>query len=349
MAPLVQHDYWTSGVSIRTAIILAVFISTLHIYTLKRSYTVRIVVMGTGGLGGYFGGLLARSGAEVTFVARGAHLQVLQQYGLQVRSVHGDFTLPVQACETVEALAPADLILFCVKTYGLEAAAALLQPVIAENTVLLTLQNGVDTPSELLKIVGRGTVLPGVTRTGSTLAEPGVIVQETSDRTIEFGALDNHGQREAERIKAVLAGAEIPAIIAADIRKVLWEKLVFISAFSGLTTLTGLAPADVLSHDPTRRLYREVMQEAAAVGQGVGVDIDDNIAVQILEYLDTRDELGESSMAVDFKRRRPIEVDALNGAVVRHGQRLGIPTPVNATIYASLTVMDEVQRRVSAG
>jgi len=303
--------------------------------------------MGTGGLGGYFGGLLARSGAEVNFIARGAHLQVLQNRGLSVRSVHGDFVIPVQACETVEGLAAADLVLFCVKTYAVEEAVALLQPVVADHTVLLTLQNGVDTPSELQEIFGRGIVLAGVTRTGSTLAEPGVIVQQTSDRVIEFGALNRQGQSAVDGVRAVLEAADIPAVAADDIRKLLWEKLVLISAFSGLGALTGLSTAQLLAHGPTRQLYRDTMQETAVVGQAAGVAIDPDIVTRTLTYLDAQDDPGESSMAVDFQRGRPIELEAINGAVVRHGQRLQIPAPVNNTIYASLTVMDQVNRRVS--
>jgi len=314
----------------------------------EESGTVRIVVMGSGGLGGYFGGLLARSGAEVKFIARGAHLQALQNHGLSVRSVHGDFVVPVQAYETAEGLAPADLVLFCVKTYAVEAAAALLQPVVADHTVVLTLQNGVDTPTQLQDAFGRGIVLAGVTRMGSTLAEPGVIVQQTSDRAIEFGALDRQGQGVLEQVRAALEAADVPAVAVHDIRKILWEKLVFISAFSGLATLSGLLPAQLLAHVPTRQLYRDAMQETAAVGQAAGVAIDPDIVTQTLMYLDAQDDLGESSMAVDFQRGHPIEVEAINGAVVRHGQRLQIPTPVNRTIYASLTVMDQVYRRVSS-
>src|SRR5262245_30959402 len=127
----------------------------------------RIVVMGSGGLGGYFGGLLARSGADVTFVARGAHLQALQERGLTVRSINGDFALPVQACTDPAGLPSADVILFCVKTYDAVAAAALLQPVVTATTILLTLQNGVDMAADLQKTYGRGTVLAGVTRGGS--------------------------------------------------------------------------------------------------------------------------------------------------------------------------------------
>ena len=309
----------------------------------------RILVMGAGGLGGYFGSLLARSGADVTFVARGKNLQALQTRGLTVRSVNGDFALRVQACADPAGLPPADVVLFCVKTYDVAAAAALLQPVVAARTVVLTLQNGVDTPSDLQTTFGRGTVLAGITRSGSTLVEPGVIVQPTTDRAIEFGSLDGQAQPQVEAVHRLLTGADIPAVVSADIQKSLWEKLVFISAFSGLSTLTRLTVAEVLAQAPTRDLYRTVIQETAAVARAAQIKVVPEIVEQTMHYLDTSGDPGESSMAVDFQQRRRIEVEAIHGAVVRHGRRVQIPTPVNATIYASLVVMDQYNRQPSPG
>ena len=305
----------------------------------------RIVVMGTGGLGGYFGGLLARAGGDVTFVARGANLEALQGHGLTVRSVNGDFTLSnVQACADPSGLPPADFILFTVKTYGVEDATALLQPVVAQDTVLLTLQNGVDTPEILRQALGRGTVLAGITRIGSTLVEPGVIEQPTHDRAIEYGSLDEQGEAALERVRELLEAAAIPVLLSPDIRKSLWEKLVLISAFAGLSALTGLSPNQLLARRPTRTIYAQVMEEAAAVARAAGVDLEADTAARILAYLDAEGELGSASMAVDFQHRRRTEIEAISGAVVRHGRRLGVPTPVNETIYAALVVMDGYQR-----
>ena len=305
----------------------------------------RIFVMGTGGLGGYFGGLLARAGGDVTFVARGSNLEALQKRGLKVWSVNGDFTLPnVQACADPSGVPQADFLLFAVKTYGVGDATALLQPVVGPDTVLLTLQNGVDTPGYLQQAFGRGTVLAGITRIGSTLVEPGVIEQPTSDRAIEYGRLDEHGEAALERVRQLLEAADIPVLLSPDIRKSLWEKLVLISAFAGLSALTGLSPNQLLARQPTRTVYLQVMEEAAAVARAAGVALPADTAAQILSYLDAEGELGSASMAVDFQHRRRTEIEAINGAVVRHGQRLGIPTPVNETIYAALVVMDGYQR-----
>ena len=306
----------------------------------------RTVIMGTGGLGGYFGGLLARAGGDVTFIARGANLQALQARGLTVWSVNGDFTLPVvQACADPRGMPEADFVLFGVKTYGVGDAAALLQPVVGPNTILLTLQNGVDTPAYLQQAFGRGTVLGGITRIGSTLVEPGVIEQPTQDRAIEFGSLDAHGDAAVGPVRSLLEAADIPVVLSPDIRKSLWEKLVLISAFAGLSALTGLSPNQLLARQPTRTVYTHVMEEAAAVARAAGVALAPDVAAQILAYLDAEGELGVASMAVDFQQHRRTEIEAINGAVVRHGERLGVPTPVNETIYGALVVMDGYHRK----
>lgn len=304
----------------------------------------RIVVMGSGGLGGYFGGLLARSGAAVTFVARGAHLQALQERGLTVRSVHGDFTLPVHACADPAGVGAADVVLFCVKTYDAPAAAALLQPVVAAQTVVLTLQNGVDMAAELHAIFGRGTMLAGVSRIGSTLVAPGVIEQPTPGRLIEFGSAEPQAQAAVERLRQLLEHAGIPTRVTPDIQRSLWEKLVYIAAFSGLSTLTRLRPAQLLAHATTRATYRTVMQETAAVAWAAGIGVAADIVERTLHDLETSGDPGESSMSMDFQRRRPLEVEAINGAVVRHGQRLHVPTPLNQAIYHALLVMDHYNR-----
>ena len=306
----------------------------------------RIVIMGSGGLGGYFGGLLARSGADVRFVARGAHLQALQERGLTVRSVHGDFTVPVRASADLHGFPPADVVLFCVKTYDAAAAAALLQPVVAATTTVLTLQNGVDMAADLRATFGRGTILAGVTRMGSTLVAPGVIEQPTTDRLIEFGSLTGQEQEETERVRTLCLAAGIPTLISSNIQRSLWEKLVFIAPFSGLSTLTRLTPGQLLAHAPTRGLYHTVMQETAAVAQAAA-DVEPEIVERTMHYLDTAGDPGDSSMAMDFQRQRRIEVDAINGAVVRHGQRLQVPTPLNDVIYHSLLVMDRYNRQVA--
>jgi 2-dehydropantoate 2-reductase len=304
--------------------------------------------MGTGGLGGYFGGLLARSGADVTFIARGANLQALQERGLMIRSVHGDFALAVRACADPAGLPAVDFVLFCVKTYDVAEATELLQPVVLAQTILLTLQNGVDTAAELQAKFQNSTVLAGITRTGSTLIAPGVIEQPTMDRAIELGSpVPGRYQEQVEQVRTLLAQADIPVAVVSGIQRSLWEKLVYISAFAGLSTLTGLSPNQILAQGPTRALYRTVMEETAAVARAAGVEVAPDIVEHTMQYLDAEGDLGSASMAVDFQRRQRIEIEAINGAIVRHGKRLGVPTPVNETIYAAVVVMDAYQRAAS--
>jgi 2-dehydropantoate 2-reductase len=279
-------------------------------------------------------------------VARGAHLQALQEQGLIVRSINGDFTVPVQARADPRELPPAGLVLFCVKTYDAAAAAALLQPVIDAQTIVLTLQNGVDMAADLQTTFGRGTVLAGVTRIGSTLVAPGVIEQPTTDRLIEFGSLTGQQQEQVERVRTLCTTAGVPTLVSPNIQRSLWEKLVFIAPFSGLSTLTRLTPTQLLAHEHTRGLYRAVMQETAAVAQAAA-GVAPETAERTLHYLDTAGDLGESSMAVDFQRQRRIEVEAIHGAMVRHGQRLGIPVPLNQMIYNTLVVMDHYNRQTA--
>ena len=232
------------------------------------------------------------------------------------------------------------------KTYDAAAAAALIQPVVAATTTLLTLQNGVDMAPDLRATLGRGTVLAGVTRIGSTLSAPGVIEQPTTDCVIEFGSLTGQEHDQVKHVRTLLEGAGIPTLVSPNIQRSLWAKLVFIAPFSGLSTLTRLTPAQLLAYASTRVLYRSVMQETAAVAQ-VAAGVAPDIVERTMHYLATAGDPGDSSMAVDFQRQRRIEVEAINGAVVRHGQRLQVPTPLHQMLYNALVVMDHYNRQAA--
>jgi len=198
----------------------------------------RIVVMGTGGTGGYFGAKLARAGEDVTFVARGPHLAAIQAEGLRVRSaIEGEWTVRAPAVERVDGLPAADLVLFCVKSFDTETAAAAVRPVVGPATGVLSIQNGVDNEDKLAAILGRGHVLGGVAQVFATIAAPGVISHVLLGR-IQFGEMDG---AETDRARAFLAACErasIPAEISPNVRRALWEKYVFLTAQSGMTALT---------------------------------------------------------------------------------------------------------------
>ncbi|MGH7374074.1 MAG: ketopantoate reductase family protein, partial [Candidatus Rokuibacteriota bacterium] len=247
----------------------------------------RIVVMGSGGTGGYFGAKLARAGEEVTFVARGAHLAALRDNGLRIKSaVEGDWTVRAAAVERLDGAPAADLVLFCVKSFDTEEAARLIRPVVGPATGVLSVQNGVDNEEKLAQVLGAGHVLGGAVRVFATIEAPGVIAH-TFGGHLAFGEMDG---RETERARAILAAcrkASIPAELVPDVTRALWEKYVFLTTHAGVTALTR-CPAGVLRAVPeVRELYRRTVTEILAIGRAAGVPVDDGLLEQGMKFLDT--------------------------------------------------------------
>ena len=296
----------------------------------------RIAVMGSGGIGGYFGGLLARAGADVTFIARGPHLEAIRARGLTVRSAVGDFTVAVRATDDPGTVGPVELVLFSVKGYDTEEAARRMTPMLGEDSSVLCLQNGVDNEEKLAGILGRGRVLGGVVHILSTIAEPGIIHQTAGPRTIRFGEMDGGRTPRLERILSALTTVGIAASISERIVVDLWEKFLFICAHGGVTALTRLGVGDILGCPETAALYRAVMEEIAAVGTGTGVPIPDDAVDRALSFARSLAPGMRSSLAHDLERGNRLEIDTLPGAVVRYGKQAGLPTPLNGTIYACL-------------
>ena len=301
----------------------------------------RILIVGAGGLGGFFGGLLARGGQDVVFVARGEKLRALQTHGLTVDSVQGDFSLRVSAVGDAREAGtqPFDLVVLATKAYSLDTVIPSIKPVVGADTLVLTLQNGVDVPDRVRAGLSRGQVVAGLTRAGATLVAPGKVVHTTDESEVVLGPWGEDDPEALSRAIDVMRAAGVPVERSPDIRAALWEKLVFISAMSGLATITGLHPGVLLVQPATRSLYRAMLQETTAVARGAGVLVDGDCVEKILTYLDGVKDVGESSMAVDFRNGRPIEIEAIHGAVVRHGRKHGIKTPLNDFVYSSLLVM----------
>jgi len=301
----------------------------------------KILVMGSGGLGGYFGGLLARAGHEVGFVARGEHLQVLRERGLRVQSFHGDFEIPVRAAESPSDLAPADLVLFTVKTYDTESAARQLAGAVASDGAVMSLQNGLGHAEAIDGVLGPGAAIPAAAHIESAIGEPGLIVQSSPRRRITFGEADGRRSERAARILEALQSAEIEAILSADIQRVLWEKFLFITAMAGLTSVTRRTLGEILGFGPTRALFHEALAEGAALARAAGVDVPVSIVEDIEGTAETMAPAMRSSMQKDLERGRKMEVEALNGMLVRLGRQHAVPTPVNDAIYAVLALENE--------
>lgn len=296
----------------------------------------RIAVMGSGGIGGYFGGLLGKAGADVTLIARGAHLAAIRANGLHVLSAAGDFDVRVPATDDPASVGRADLVLFSVKGYDTEAAAEAMRPMVRPGTSVLCLQNGVDNEAKLEAVLGPGVVLGGVVHILSTIAEPGVISQTAGPRTIRFGEMAGGRTPRLEAILRVLVAAGINAAISEQIVLDLWEKFVFICAHGGVTALTRLAIGEILACPETAAFYRAVMDEIVAVARGSGVPLADDTAPRAMAFARGLQPGMRSSLAYDLDRGNRLEVETLPGAVLRYGARAGLPTPLNGAIYACL-------------
>ena len=297
----------------------------------------RIAVVGAGGTGGYFGGLLARAGEDVTFIARGATLAALRANGLTVESrVEGTFTVPVPATDDPATVGPVDLVLFCVKAYDTTTAAGQIRPLLGPETVILSVQNGVDNEERIAEAVGPAPVIGGIAGVSAHSRAPGVIAIDQEPGWLRFGELAGGTSARTERLLSVFQRAPFGATLVPDIRVQMWEKFVFICALSGVTSLVRLPVGPIMRHPETTELYRGVMVEVAAVGRAQGVDLPDE---HVGEWFETTRQLNPmvyGSMYHDLAAGRRLEVEALNGTVVRFGQEHSIPTPLNFAIFAAL-------------
>jgi 2-dehydropantoate 2-reductase len=297
----------------------------------------KILIMGTGGVGGYYGGLLAQQGNDVTFIARGAHLYAIRHEGLNVKSAHGDFTVfPANATEDPAKVDPVDLILFCVKTYNTDEAAEAIRPAVGPQTVILSLQNGVDAAERIGKVVGMEQVIGGATWLSSAVEAPGVIKQISQFRRIVFGELAGGRSERIESIFKVLNQTGITVEISEDIQKVLWTKLVFITAVSSIGSLTRLPMGDFRSISETRSLLSRIMQEVESVARARGVNLDEDVVQKWLEFIDNAAPQIKPSMQLDVEAGRRTELESMIGVVGRKGRERGVSTPAADFVYASL-------------
>ena len=300
----------------------------------------RFAILGSGAVGGYYGARLARAGHDVTFIARGAHLEAIRARGLEIRSpVLGDFAVRGRAEEDTRQVGPVDAVIVAVKTYDNATALPMIAPMLGPRSSVLTLQNGVDSVSDVAAIVGERTVVGGTTYIATALAEPGVIEQTGSHRRIVFGEVFGELPRESERIAQLheaFAGADIQSEPTADGRIPIWEKFIFLVTLAGFTGAARLPIGPVWADPFIRERFldgcREVERLARAEGVPVAVDVIDRIKV----YIDNIPKSMRSSLLIDLSQGKRIEVEALQGSVVRRAARAGIEVPIMWTLYAVL-------------
>ncbi len=301
----------------------------------------KIGVMGTGGVGGYVGGFLAQAGVDIHFVARGKHLQAIQEDGLQVVSNEESFRVMIHATSEPDEIGPVDLLLFCVKSYDTENAARLMAPMIEEETMILTLQNGIDNVEKLSSLYGAYRVLGGTAYIESTIASPGVVAQSGKPGRLVFGELDGRESERAEKVLRLFQRAGIMVELTTRIHEVLWSKFLFICAVHGVSTLSR-APLGLVRLCPeTRDLMVGVMQEVDELARVRGVSLPDQVVAQAIELAESYDKRFKCSMLRDLEWHRPMEIEALNGMVVKLGKELGVATPLNQAIYACIKLENE--------
>lgn len=293
----------------------------------------RIVVMGTGGIGGYFGARLAQGGSEVTFIARGAHLAAIRENGLRVASDLGDIHLPnPKVRENPAEAGPADLVLLGVKLWDTEAAARALKPLTDAGAAIVSFQNGVQKDEVLRGILGEGAVLGGAAYIAATIEAPGLIRHTGTMARLLFGEYDGRpSQRTQAFLDACRAGA-IDAAISPDIQRTLWEKFVFLVGLSGTTTTIRQAIGPILANPQSRALLLDAMKEVVQVGRAQGVGLDPDFAEHQLGFCDGLPPAMTSSMHKDLEKGNRLEVQWLSGDIVRRGQGASVPTPVNRAI-----------------
>lgn len=301
----------------------------------------RVAIMGCGGVGGFFGARLAAKGVDVTFIARGAHLQAIRKSGLRLRddsSDHGDTVInPARAVEDPARAGPVEAILFCVKMPDSEAALKALEPLMQGDTFIVTLQNGVESVTIIDSILGPGRAIGGAVYIVSSILEPGVIVRSGPSERMEIAEPDGSRSPRALAFEQLCRDAGLDIHLKDDLDELLWRKFILLSASSAITSLTrqpmGFAQQDPVAGEVVRAAIAETAAVARALGIGLAEDIEDT-TFKTLNFILGQD--AKSSQLCDLERGKPLELEWLSGAIHRMGKETGVPTPVHSTTYAAL-------------
>ena len=297
----------------------------------------KIAIVGTGGVGGYFGSRLAQAGCDVHFIARGAHLQAMKESGLKVESSLGDALIkPVNVSSDPASIGPVDFALVAVKLWDTEAAARSVKPLVGPHTAVISLQNGVEKDAVLERFVNKANIVGGICYIAASIRAPGIIEHAGKMARVVFGEMDRQRTPRCEALLKALLDAGVTADLSLDIQREIWEKFVFLVGLSATTSLIRLPIGPIRSDAFTRAVLLDAMDETVKVAIAKGIRIAPDYAATRLEFCDTIPATMMSSMQIDLARGNRLELDWLSGAVVRFGLELGVPTPVNRMVYAAL-------------
>ena len=297
----------------------------------------KIAVMGAGAIGGYFGGRLAKAGFDVSFIARGAHLDVIRKNGLKVLSPLGDFTIhPATVTDDPAEVGPVDVILFMVKNYDTLRAAEQIRPLVGPDTAIIPFQNGVEARAMLSNVLGARHVLGGVAFIPASIQEPGVIKHNAELAKLVFGEFDKQITPRALSFLDALEKAGVTGEIPADISMVLWSKLMFLTSMSAINCITRQPVGLVQSDGETIALYMDAMREVAAVAVAHGVSLGEEAIANNMALAKSFPPNNKTSMFQDLEAGQRLEIDYLSGAVVRLGREKGIETPIHRTAWVAI-------------
>ncbi|HXT70349.1 MAG TPA: 2-dehydropantoate 2-reductase [Vicinamibacterales bacterium] len=299
----------------------------------------KIAVIGAGAVGGFYGALLARQGHEVSFVARGAHRDAIRSHGLRVVGPLGDFTVQAQAASDPSLIGPVDVVLHTVKTYDNDTAIPLIKPLLGPNTFVLTLQNGVDSAEQIAEVAGEKATLGGSAYIASAIEGPGLIRQTGTHRRIVFGEYFNPPAGITPRVQKLadaMAAANIVVEAVVDSRHTIWEKFTYLAPFAAFTGAARLPIGPLWSDDLIRSMFLDAVVEVANVARAHGIKLPADHRDRVFKYAIKLPPSTRSSLLIDLQSRKRIEVEALQGSVVRRGARVGVPTPIMSALYAVL-------------
>jgi 2-dehydropantoate 2-reductase len=298
---------------------------------------VRIAVIGAGGIGAIYGAAFAKAGVDVTFVARGAHLQAMQQNGLRIEGDRGETVIrPAQAIDDPATIGPVDYVLLCVKLWDVESAGEQIRPIVGSDTTVVPVQNGVDAHERLIPILGRKPVMGGSAFVTGTIVAPGVVRQTGTYFQMTFGEIDGGSSPRGERLRDLCAAAGIDGILSPDVRVPLWQKFLVLVPLSGINALTRV-PLGIYRADPDLwTVFEAALHETVAVGRAEGVPLPLDAAETALAAIGSMPDHHMTSMGNDLLRGNRLELPWFAGKVVELGRKHGIPTPANGFIHAAL-------------
>jgi len=305
----------------------------------------KIIVIGAGGVGGYFGGKIAKAGYDVTFIARGKHLEAITTNGLQVKSIDGDFTVFPKVTDDISSVKNPDLIILGVKSWQVIDIAKQVKPILNSNTMVLPLQNGADNADKLLSVLPTKNVIAGFSRIVSKIEAPGVINHFAFVPQINFGEYDNSKTERIQKVKTVFDKAGFKNSISEDILLDIWRKFLFIVTISGIGALTRVVFGVMREDVSIRKMILDTANEIKQIANAKGIGLTEKDIEITMQAIDNNDYNTTASMQRDMMEGRPSELENFNGYIVHQGERLDIKTPVNSFIYNALLPQEKLARK----